>query len=293
MKITIIADAVSNLYKSIIKEKGLDIRVLNQHLRVGDKEFFVYQDIDNVNVFSKDYYQKMASGVEIKTSLVSPGEYEEAFLEEVKKGNKVICFTMAQGISGTYNSACLARDMVNENYPEKMVEVIDSMTAGFGEGLQAIHAYELVKEGKSFDDIIKECEEFKHFVRSDFVVDDVRYLIKTGRVSKTVARFVRFLNIKAILKRNEASKIALGGTALGKAKAIKALSKIVIENINSDIEQTVYITHCDCLSDAEELKNKLLEANIKNIEIYDYDVISAAHIGPNSLAVFYVAKEAY
>jgi DegV family protein with EDD domain len=183
--------------------------------------------------------------------------------------------------------------MVNEKYPEKMVEVIDSMTAGFGEGLQAIHAYELVKEGKSFDDIIKECEEFKHFVRSDFVVDDVRYLIKTGRVSKTVARFVRFLNIKAILKRNEASKIALGGTALGKVKAIKTLSKIVIENINSDIDQNVYITHCDCLSDAEELKNKLLEANIKDIEIYDYDVISAAHIGPNSLAVFYVAKEAY
>ena len=242
---------------------------------------------------SKTYYQAMKDGADIRTSLVSPGEYEEAFLEEIKKGNKVICFTMAKGISGTYNSACLARDMVNEKYPEKMVEVIDCMTAGFGEGMQAIYADELVKQGKSFEEIISMCEERKHFLRSDFVVDNIKYLLKTGRANKVLARFVRFLNIRVMLKRSESSKIAFAGTSLGKEKSIKSLAKTVIENIDLEHPTTVYITHCNCIEDAESLKTQLEAANIKDIEIYDYDVISGAHIGPDSLAVFYLAKEAY
>ena len=293
MGITIIADAVSNLYKQIIKEKNLDIRVLNVHLRVGEKEYLVYQDIDDVREFSKQYYESMKQGVEIHTSLVSPGEYQEAFEQEIAKGNKVICFTMAKGISGTYESACIARDMVNEDHKEKMVEVIDCMTAGFGEGLQAIHAHELVEQGLSFEEIVKEVEEFKHYVRSDFVVDEVKYLLKTGRVSKALARFVRFLNIRVLLRRSESSKIAYAGTALGRNKSIKALAKVTIENIDLSKDQIVYITHCNCEEDAMELKKQLEVQKIKNIEIYDYDVISGAHIGPNSLAIFYIAKEAY
>lgn len=293
MGITIFADAVSNLYKHIIIEKNLDIHVLNEHLIIGDKDYLVYQDIDDVKEFSKKYYESMKEGVEIHTSLISPGDYQKAFEEEIAKGNKIICFTMAKGISGTYESACLAKDLVNEANKEKMVEVIDSMTAGFGEGLQAIHASKLVKKGLSFEEIIKQVEEYKHYVRSDFMVDEVKYLLKTGRVSKTLARFVKFLNIRVLLKRSESSKIAFAGTALGRGKAIKALAKVTIDNIDLDKNQVVYITHCNCLEDALDLKAKLEAGNIKNIEIYDYDIISGAHIGPNSLAVFYVAKEAY
>ena len=234
----------------------------------------------------------MKDGANIRTSLVSPGDYEKTFTEEVEKGNKVICFTMAKGISGTYNSACVARDLVNEKYGEKMVEVIDCMTAGFGEGMQAINAYELVEQGKSFEEVISIVEEKKHFYRSDFVVDNIKYLLKTGRANKVLARFMRFLNIRVLLKRSESSKIAFAGTALGKEKSIKALYKIVSENI-AEKDEIVYITHCNCIDDALGLKKLLEEDGITNIEIYDYDVISGAHIGPDSLAVFYLAKEAY
>ena len=82
------------------------------------------------------------------------------------------------------------------------------MTAGFGEVLQAIHAYELAKQGKSFEEIVKTCEEYKHFVRSDFTVDQIKHLIKTGRVSKTLAKFMSVLNIKVMLKRSSESNIA-------------------------------------------------------------------------------------
>lgn len=293
MNITIIADAVSNLFPSVLKDKKLNIRVLNLKLRLGDKEYICYEESLDIPSFSKEFFQRMSEGEDPQTSLASPGEYLEVFKEEVDKGNKVICFTMAKGISGTYNSACLARDDINSQYKETMVEVIDSMTAGFGEGLQAIHAYELVKEGKSFEEIVKECEEFKHYVRSDFTVGNIKHLIKTGRVSKALARFMRLLNIKVMLKRSDESNIAFAGSTIGKNLAIKQLARVVKENIDSSKKQIVYITHCDAIEDANKLKELINKEVNVDIEIYDYDVISGAHIGPDSLAVFYVAKESY
>ena len=290
MGISIIADAVSNLFRDIIEEKKLKVTIMNVRLRIDEKEYFVYEDIKNVHLFSKTYFEAMKNPkIKIQTTLVSTGEYYEQFKKEIVKGNKVICFTMAAGISGTYQSACIARDMINSDKQEKVVEVIDCMTAGMGEGLQVIHAQKLIEEGKDFEEIVKEL----HYVRSDFTVDNIKYLLRTGRVLKTLGRFANFLDIKILLKRSDHSNIAYAGHAKGKKKAIAKLIDTVVENINLDLEQTVYITHCDIIEEAEQIKVALEEKGIKNIEIYDYDIISGAHIGPGSLAVFYVGKEAY
>lgn len=292
MATKIFADAVSNLFPSIIKEKQLDITILPVHLRIDDQQFDLYPDDFDLEEFNKIYYEAIKDNKSVHTSLVSPGEFEEAFKKEIDKGNKIICFTMAEGISGTYQSACLARDMVNEEYKEKKVEIINSMTAGFGEGLQVIHAFKLVKEGKSFEEIITECEKYRHFVRSDFTVDQIKYLVSTGRVNKALAKFISVLNIKVMLKRSEESKIAFAGTAFGRMNSIKQLARIVLNKINKNKKQIVYVTHCNIINDAAKLKDLLLKGGVKEVEIYDYDYISASHIGPGSLAVFYEAKEA-
>ena len=290
--IKIFADSVSNLFPDIIKSKKLDIKVLKAHLQIDNVTYDLYEENFDVKKFNKIYYDALEQKKEIHTSLISPGEYIEAFKEEIDKGNKVICFTMAQGISGTYQSACLARDMINEEYNDKKVEVIDSMTAGFGEGLQAIRAANLVKEGKSFKDLIEDCEQYKHYVRSDFTVDNIKYLVSTGRVSKTLAKFITLLNIKVLLKRNEESKIAFAGTAFGKINAIRQLARVVLNKIKKAKKQIVYITHCNIINDANKLKDLLIKGGVKDVEIYDYDFVSGAHIGPGSLAVFYEAQDA-
>lgn len=290
--IKIFADSVSNLFPDIIKSKKLDIKVLKVHLQIDNVTYDLYEENFDVKKFNKIYYDALEQKKEIHTSLISPGEYIEAFKEEIDKGNKVICFTMAQGISGTYQSACLARDMINEEYNDKKVEVIDSMTAGFGEGLQAIRAANLVKEGKSFKDLIEDCEQYKHYVRSDFTVDNIKYLVSTGRVSKTLAKFITLLNIKVLLKRNEESKIAFAGTAFGKINAIRQLARVVLNKIKKAKKQIVYITHCNIINDANKLKDLLIKGGVKDVEIYDYDFVSGAHIGPGSLAVFYEAQDA-
>ena len=292
MAIKIICDAVSNLFLSIRKEKNLDIKVMNIHLDIGDKEYNCYDDELDIEEFSKHYYEQMDLGEEPKTTLVNPQEYIDAFEEEAINGNQVICFTMAKGISGTYNSAVMAMNEINDKYQREVVYVIDTMTAGLGEGMQAIHADKLVKEGKSFKEIKEACEKYKLQVRSDFTVGNVKYLIKTGRASKTLAKFIHFLKIRVLLKHNDESKIALLTTAIGKEKAIRKLADVVIEKYDKQVDETIYITHCNVLEDAETLKRYLVEGGVKNnIEIYYYDLVSGAHIGPGSLAVFYLARK--
>ena len=156
MAIKIYADAGSNLFKGIIEKRNADIKVVNMSLTIDEKIYQCYEDEIDVDQFSHSFYQKMREGRNINTSQITPYNYLEAFKEDIEQGNQIICFVMAKGISGTYNSACLARDQINKEQGKEMVYIVDSATAGFGEGLQALHAYELVKKGMSFKDICYE-----------------------------------------------------------------------------------------------------------------------------------------
>lgn len=292
MAIKVFAEAACNLFKDLLKRKNVDVTIMNMRLIVGDNEYNCYDDIEDIKEFSKEYFEKIEQGVKVRTSLVSPGEYEKAFKKEVEQGNQVICYTMAKGISGTYESACMARDMINEEFKGEFVYVIDSGTCGLGEGLQVLHAYELTKQDKKADELVKELEEYKSRVRSEFTVDNIKYLLGTGRVNKFLSKFLNLVNFKVLLKSRD-SKIGLAGNAIGRSKSIKKLAAMVLDKIDVNEEQTIYITHCAVPEDAEILKNILVEGGLKaeNIEIEDYDLISGAHIGPRSLAVFYLASE--
>lgn len=290
MAIKIYADAGSNLFQGIIKKRNADITVVNMSLTIDEKIYQCYKDDIDVDQFSHSFYQQMRDGRKINTSQITPYTYREAFKEDIEQGNQIICFVMAKGISGTYNSACTARDEINKEQGKEMVYIVDSATAGFGEGLQALHAYELVKKGMSFEEICKECENFKFKVRSEFTVGDIKYLISKGRISSLLAKFINFLRIKFILKGSNKSKIEVAGKVSGRKMALKRLAETCINKIRNPEKQTVYISHCDAYDDALSIKNYLCDHGVNNVEIYFYDLITGAHIGPDSLAIFYVGE---
>ena len=290
MSIKIYADAGSNLFPEIIKNKKLDIQIVKMKLFIKDQEFNCYDKDFNVKEVSKLFYEEMDGDDNIHTSLINPNDYIEAFKEDIAAGHQIICLTMAKGISGTYQSACLARDMINEEQGKEMVYILDSATAGFGEGIQAIKLAELVQEGKTFEEIIKFGEEFKFKVRSEFTVDDIAYLAKTGRVNKVVAKIANVLRIKVMLKGSNDSNIVSTGKVGGRKLSVRKLINQCVEYIKNPEEQTVYITHCNCLADAEFMKSELIKEGIPNIEIYDYDLVTGSHLGPNGLAIFYIGE---
>lgn len=288
MSIKIYADAGSNLFPDIIKSKDLDIQIVKMKLFIRGEEYNCYDKDFDIKKVSQIFYEEMNGEDDIHTSLINPNDYIEAFKDDIAKGHQIICLTMAKGISGTYQSACIARDMINEEQGREMVYILDSATAGFGEGIQAIKLAELVKEGKSFEEIIEIGEEFKFKVRSEFTVDDISYLVKTGRVNKVVAKIANVLRIKVMLKGSNDSNIVSTGKVGGRRLSIRKLINQCVEYIRNPKEQTIYITHCNCVNDANYIKQELLKEGIPHIEIYDYDLITGSHLGPNGLAIFYV-----
>ena len=286
MAISIFTDASSNLFASFLKERGSLIHVIPMPLRIGDKEYLCYDSTLDAETFSHDFYAQMREGATIKTSLPSPGLLEEEVRQEIDKGNQVVFVTLSHGISGTYQSAKLIADAINEEKDSFVMGVIDSKTAGFGEGMIALYAESLAKLNYSLDDVMKMTEEYVMKVRSEFTVDSLKYLAATGRISKLNAALGNVLMIKPLLYGSEEGKITVTQKAIGRKNTIKKLLNQVEENA-IDKSKKVFITHCDALEEALEMKASLLEKGFQDIEVYFYDLITGAHVGPGTLAVFY------
>lgn len=286
MAVKIYTDASSNLFHSILNNKGLDITVLPMSLRLGDKEYYLYDQEIDVEEMSKTFYEEMKKGAKPKTSLTSPGLFEGKALEEISKGNEVIYVCLAGGISGTYQSSILIANQINEKQGKNVVKVIDSKTAGFGEGMIAIYAYSLSRQGLGLEEVYSKTEEYLKTVRSEFTVDSIKYLANTGRVSSLTAMIADVLTIKPLLYGSDEGKIVVTSKVHGRKNALKKLAGQVIENIK-DKNSLVYIAHCNSPEDAKSFEGMLREAGITNIETYFYDLVTGSHVGPGTIAVFY------
>lgn len=286
MSIKIYTDAGSNLFKEILQKKNLDITVLPMSVKLGEQEYKCYEDNINVEELSEDFYNKMKSGVLTKTSLTNPGFFMEHVEKDIEAGNKVIYVSLASGISSNYHTSQMFANEINEEHNETLVKVIDSKTASFGEAMIAMYAYNLVCEGLDFEEVVSKTEEYVGKVRSEFTVDSIKYLANTGRVSKITATIAAVLSIKPLLYGSMEGKIEVTSKTRGRNNAITALTEQVIKHIKNK-EQTVYIAHCNAIEDANKIKEKFNEAGINNVEIYFYDLVTGAHVGPGTLAVFY------
>ena len=171
MSVRIYTDASSNLFHSILEKKGLDIVVLPMTLTLNSKEYYLYDEEVDVEEMSKTFYEDMKKGAKPKTSLTSPGLFRERVLEEISKGNEVIYVCLAGGISGTYQAASLMASEINAEQHKEVVKVINSKTAGLGEGMIAMYAYNLSKQGLLLQEIASKTEEYLTTVRSEFTVD--------------------------------------------------------------------------------------------------------------------------
>ncbi len=286
MAISIFTDAGSNLFSSFLNEKESSIRVIPMPLRIGDKEYLCYDSSFDAEAFSHEFYDKMRAGAVVKTSLPSPGLMEEEIRKEIDKGNQVVFITLSHGISGTYQSAKLIADTVNKEKGSLVVGVIDSKTAGFGEGMIALYAESLAKLNYSLEDLLKEVDAYVMKVRSEFTVDSLKYLAATGRISKLNATIGNMLMIKPLLYGSEEGKITVTQKTIGRKSAIKKLLAQVEEYV-TDKTKKIFITHCDAPEEASEMRASLLTKGFKDVEVYFYDLITGAHVGPGTLAVFY------
>jgi DegV family protein with EDD domain len=247
-------------------------------------------DIEDFDVHA--YYEQLRGGADIKTSLLNTALFLDSFEPVLKEGNDIVYIAMSSGISGTYNAAKTAADQLMEDYPERLVHIVDSHGCGFGDGLLALKAAELAKENTPckeasviLDEMVEHCCQY-------FTVDDLNFLKRTGRVSGAAALIGTTLKIKPVLYGDSTGHIVSSAICRGRKKAIRTLADKYSEK-HMDLKQPdVFISHGDCLEDAEKLKEMILEITPDaNITICPHEPFSGAHVGPGMLGLFFLGTE--
>ena len=175
-----------------------------------------------------EYYEALRSGADVRTSMVNPDDARKAFEPYIAQGDDVVYFSISAGISGSWWSAKLAGDELMEEYPQRRVCPIDSMGASLGAGIPALKASSLVRQGMGLDELVEKMTVYCQNYCQYFVVDDLKYLRKGGRLPAAVAVAGGMLGIKPLITIKE-GKVAMAGKARGLPGAYVALFKKVEE----------------------------------------------------------------
>lgn len=245
---------------------------------------------------SEQFYAAMTAGAETKTSQVNAAEFEEYFEGFLKQGKDVLHLCLSSGISGTYNSACIARDELAERYPDRKIYVVDSLAASSGFGLLMDKLADLRDEGKSVDEIRDFAEENKLKLHHWFFSTDLTFFVKGGRVSKTAGFVGTVLSICPLLNVSVEGKLIPRQKIRTKNKVIEAIVKQMeaFAEDGHDYIGKCYISQSACYEDARAVAD-LIEARFPKlngkVEINNIGTTIGSHTGPGTVALFFWGSE--
>ena len=287
----IFIDSAGNITKDMIER--YNINVIPFKCTVNGKERLCFEKGVPFNVTAKKFYEDLAKGADVKTSLVCEDDFISAVTPSLQQGKDALIITITASLSGTHAQALKAQATLKEKFPERKIVVADSANASLGEGLLAVNVAELKDAGESLDACVKWLEENTYKMNSYVTVNELKYLRKGGRVSTLAAIAGTILNIKPMLRADgkAPANLVVYGKERGRKKSIDAILKGFKENVISPENQTIAITHCNCEDEALVLSEKLKELGAKDVVIEYYDLCTGAHVGPGTIALFFFGKD--
>jgi len=251
-----------------------------------------YKDDLGESMSFEDFYRAMQNGAETKTSQVNVSEYEEYFETFLKEGKDILHVSLSSGISGSFNSANIAKEILAEKYPERKIYVVDSLTASSGYGLLMDKLADLRDEGKTLEEVYQWVEEKKHNCLAWFFTSDLTFFIKGGRVSKTSGFVAGVLNICPMLNVDKEGKLIPRQKIRTKRKVIEAIVKKMEEKAENGLDYSgkCFMSHSACYEDARAVadlvESKFSKLNGK-VEINNIGTTIGSHTGPGTVALFY------
>ena len=259
------------------------------HFELDGKPYL--DDLGESIAFDK-FYQAMVDGAETKTSQINAEEFMEYFEPFLKEGKDIVHLTLSSGITGVYNSACIAREELLEKYPDREIYIVDSLAASSGYGLLMDRLADLRDEGMSAKDLAAWAEENKLKLHHWFFSSDLTFYVKGGRVSKTSGFVGNLLNICPLLNVSFEGKLIPRYKIRTKKKAIAAIVDKMVEfaENGTDYNGKCYISNSACLEDAREVA-RLVEERFPHlngsVEINSIGTTIGSHTGPGTVALFF------
>lgn len=239
--IHVVTDSSADIPISLIEK--YQIQVVPMIVRIDGQEYE-----EGVNITPQEFYQKMLTSQELpKTSQPAPNRFSKQFLQFIDAG-ETLCFTISSKLSGSYQSACLGKEL-SEN---KQVTVFDTLAGSLGHGLQVLMAAEMGKEGASLEKVLKKLEEYRHEMKFLILLDSLENIVKGGRLSRFQGSLAKLMNIKVLLHNVEGSAEILEKIR-GHHHALQRLLDLVGERCADFSNRVVGITHVDNLEDASYL----------------------------------------
>ena len=283
MTFKILTDSTTDLSEKWAAEN--DVTILGLTIQL---DGVTYETVGDNKLTSKVLLEKMKSGSQPTTSQINVGQFEDVFREYAKAGTPLLYVAFASLLSGTYQSAVMARDMVLEDYPEAVIEILESRAASMGEGLLVMKAVEARLEEKTLEETVELLLALRPKVQTYFLVDDLNHLVRGGRISKAAALLGSLASIKPIITVQADGSLKPIAKVRGKKKAQAECVRMLLENLAED---RVVIAHADADQEAGNLKAMLLEdSRVKEVLIEPLGPVIATHVGPGTLALFGFAK---
>lgn len=280
----ITTDDNSDLPQEFFQEHGVGCAYFSYYI---DDKHYTYENFLPV----KEFYDRMRNGSLPTTAQVNPEDVRNLMEPYLKEGKDILHIAFSSGLSGGCNSARIAAQELLEEYPERSIQVVDSLAASLGEGLLVYLAQMKKEAGEDMETVAKWVEDNRDHLVHLFTVDDLHHLQRGGRVSKATAVVGSMLNIKPVLHVDNEGKLVAVGKVRGRKKALLELVKMMNDQIGSFREScdTVFISHGDCLEDAQFVMDKVKETYSVKTEMINFvGATIGAHSGPGTVALFFL-----
>ena len=233
------------------------------------------------------YYEAMRRGVEVKTSMITPLAAREAMEPVLAAGDDVLYVGLSGGVSGTCWGVSVVAQELQERFPDRDIRVLDSRGASLGEGLIVLEAAHMAQQGADMDAIAARVRELSGKMRQHFMVDDLKFLRKGGRLSGAAALAGTLLQIKPILQGDPEGKIVVLCKERGRKKAMDQLIRLYNDMVE-DKSAPVGISHAAAPAEALHLTTALRASGCTG-EILSvcHEPVTGAHVGPGMLALYF------
>lgn len=279
-------DTSANLPLSLLREYDITVIPFSYTVNGMAEDYSEETDFDG-----KTFYDAMREGAEVKTSMVNPATAAAFFERALERGDDVLYVGMSGGISGTAQAAAFAAVELMDKYPRAKIMTIDTYAASLGEGLLVLEAAELLRAGKSFEEVSDRILARRPHMCQFFTVDDLGYLKRGGRISGAAALVGTMLGIKPLLRGDETGHIVACGKVRGNKKAYAELAEY-FDKRALDKAERIGIAHADNREGTDYLLGLLREKGFTGecLEVY-YEPVTGAHVGPGTVALFFYGTE--
>ncbi|MBR6160123.1 MAG: DegV family protein [Lachnospiraceae bacterium] len=283
MSFTIVTDTGANITDKVRDHYRIEVVPLTLIMDGEELQFTSTEDFDY-----DGYYEKLKEGMKATTSQVNPAQFTQCFEKILEKGEDVLYIGLSGGVTGSIGSAKIAASDLSEEFPERQIRIVDSLGASLGEGILVIEAAKCRDKGMSLEEVADHIDFQKYCMYQVFVVDDLKHLKRTGRISGALASLGTMMDLKPILKGDTEGKIVVECKARGRKQAIRALAEKYRDMVVDPEEQIVGISYGGHREDAVHLANMIKKiAEPKSIWMVAHEPVTGAHVGPGMLALYF------